>query len=167
MKPKTPSGKKPPKWVIPTAVIGLVALVYIMRRKKPATTGNATEPGTEGLSNQSFIPVTGENVAGMGTPFGSGTSETDSFITNFLKEQQQEMGLRRTEEKQETREAKQTEREFYERLMSNLGTGGGAPTNSGSPGTTVAPPPEAAVPVTPPPATPPPCSSTSTTHYLS
>lgn len=157
-KPPTPKVKgKLPKWAIPVGIAVALAAIIVLKKRK--STGKATEPGAEGLTNQSFIPVTGENVAGMGTPFGgsSGSSNNEGLLTNFLKEQQQENTVRQGEERVANRESIEREQSFFQQIISNLGTGGGAPNSSGAPGTTTAPAPPATTPgPSPPPYTPPP-----------
>jgi hypothetical protein len=147
MKPK---GKKLPKWAIPVGIAAAVA-IFIVLRKKPAK-GKATEPGAEGLTNQSFIPVTSENVSGAGASYYPTTpANNENLLVNFLKEQNEESAATRKEQQVENRESIERERNFFETILSNLGTGGGAPTAGGPAGVTVAPAPEAATPPTPQP----------------
>jgi hypothetical protein len=156
--PPTPKVKgKLPKWAIPVGIAGIFAVIIVLRKRKPAA-GNATEPGAEGLTNQSFIPVTGENVAGVGAGnYGSSSSSNnEAFLREFLREQKEEGTVRRQEEKGEQQGIREREQSFYEKIFANLGTGGGAPASSGAPGISVAPPPEAAPAPSPPPASPPP-----------
>lgn len=134
-KPKAPSGKKVPKWAIPVGGAVAVGLVILLLKKKGSGSENATEPGTEGLSNQSFIPVTGENVAGVGAGGGVGGGETgsgnnDTVLAELIK------GDNEKSEKQEERNNK-----FMESIIANLGTGGGAPSTPAA-GTVSAPAPE-------------------------
>ncbi len=149
--------KKLPKWAIPVAVAAAVGIIVISKKRKPSHS-NATEPGSEGLSNQSFIPVTGENVPGAGANYypSQSSNSNESVLVNFLKEQNEERTTQRFEERQEGTAALEREQSFFADLISSLNTGGGAPTSNGAPGISVAPAPEAATPPTPPPYTPPP-----------
>jgi hypothetical protein len=152
MPPDTPKGKgkKLPKWAIPVGIVVVIGgVLYIRKRKAAGQSG--TEPGSEGLTNQSFIPVTGESPASMGasgggagSPEGSigGSNVSNIALLEMIK------GERQTEN-----ERIKSEREFWEKTIANLGTGGGAPATGGSGGTVTAPPPEHASPT---PAAPPP-----------
>lgn len=155
--PKTPSGKKLPKWAIPVGIAGVLALVIVLRKKK-GTSSSATEPGAQGLTNQSFIPVTGENVAGVGAGnYGEHTStNNEAYLREFLKEQNEEGRTRRAEEKVEGQTTREREQSFYEKIIGNLGAGGGAPSSQGAPGTTTAPPETHAAPPSPSPQPQPP-----------
>lgn len=136
-KPKAPQGKKLPKWVIPAGAVTVVAIVLYLRKKSSSTEGNATEPGTSGLSNQSFIPVTGENVAGMGSGGGSGggtvegSSNNEEALRELIKGNQEA-----------NKESQQESRAFFEKALERLGTGGGAPSSPAAQGGVTAPPPE-------------------------
>lgn len=142
--PKGKIGKKLPKWAIPAGAVGIVLAVLILKKKQAANAG-ATEPGTEGLSNQSFIPVTGENVAGVGAGLSSGGGESGgadntAFLTEILKMN-----------KEESAERAQREREYWEHQRESLGTGGGAPSSPAPEGGIAVP-----TPMTQPPSPAPP-----------
>jgi len=148
--PTTPKGKiggkKLPKWAIPAGAVGVVLIVLMLKKKRAASEASATEPGTEGLSNQSFIPVTGENVAGVGAGLSGGGSaggeggNNTELLTEIIKGS-----------KEESAANAQSNRELIAAL---LGTGGGAPSSSGPQGTVQAGAPETqpAAPPTPAPA---------------
>lgn len=142
--PEKPNVKKvPKKAVIPIAVGVLVLLALYLRSRKKATEGNATELGTQGLSNQSFIPVTGENVAGAGAGnIGAVPSNEGSNNTALLE-------LIKTERATQL-EREKAEKEFLRDLITNLGTGGGAPTTGGVTGVIATPPQGGATPATGP-----------------
>lgn len=134
--PKPKVGKKLPKWAIPVGAAGVILAVLIIKKKQSATAGSATEPGTEGLSNQSFIPVTGENVAGVGAGGGisggeTGANDNQALLAELIKSNKEEQGAQ-----------DRANKEFLAGILANLGTGGGAPSSSGPQGTTVAPAPE-------------------------
>jgi len=160
---------KLPKWVILVAVAGVAAFV-ILRKKTTPTTSNATELGAQGLSSQSFIPVTGENVAGVGAGYGASQGEGVGALTqlftseqeqtqNYMREQKLEQAEIRTQQEQENREARQGEHEYITALIESLKTGGGPPASSGA-GTSPAPP--TVQPSPPPtPAPPPPAPAAS------
>lgn len=131
-------GKKPPKWLIPVVVVAGIGLVLFLRKKSQASGTNATEPGAQGLSNQSFIPVTGENVPGVGAGGYGGASGGESgsgslldFFTGQLQSQEQQ----RIQQGLENKENRESEREFWKEIVGHLGTGGGAPVSGGNPGT--------------------------------
>lgn len=150
--PTTPKGKKLPKWAIPVGIAVVIGGVIVLRKKKAATS-SATEPGAQGLSNQSFIPVTGENVAGVGAAnYGEQSSHNnEGFLREFLQSQKEEAGTRRAEEKAENQSARERETSFYEKIIINLGAGGGAPTGAAPGGVVVAPPQGGATPQPSPP----------------
>jgi hypothetical protein len=154
-KPKAPQGKKLPKWAIPVGAVAVVGIVLFLKKKQAPTEGNATEPGTSGLSNQSFIPVTGENVAGVGAS-GGGTVESGSNNTELLRE------IIKGDKESAVEQSKE-QHLFFEQLIASLGTGGGAPSTPAPAGGVAAPPPEsqpaappAVAPPAPAPAPPPP-----------
>lgn len=168
MKPKS---KKLPKWVIPVGIAAAILIVLVMRKKANQAGANATEPGAQGLTNQSFIPVTGENVPGVGAAGYGGNSNVEGLLSRSL-EQQQEQNKAFTEYLKESalqtqtndREQMEAQQRFATELISTLGTGGGAPMTGAPSGTTVAPPPEEhwispPAPPAPPAAPSPPASS--------
>jgi hypothetical protein len=150
-KVKGPTGKKLPKWAIPVGAAGVVLVVLVLKKKSSATASNATEPGTEGLSNQSFIPVTGENVAGVGASgaglsgVGGETGNNEALLAEIIKGDKED---RTTQEQQN--------KEFLGQLLANLGTGGGAPSTPAVSGGVTVPPPETQPTPTPTPTPPPP-----------
>lgn len=150
MKPKPKAGKKLPTWAIIGIVVVAVGLVYLLRKKKSAEApANATE--AQGLSNQSFIPVTGENVAGIGaTGGGSSGGGGESNIASLFAEEQKTTQEYMREQRAESAEARKSEREFFAELFRNLGTGGGPPSNGNQKAPYTPPQPE------PPPPPPPP-----------
>lgn len=128
--PKGPKGKgKLPKWALPVGAVVILGGILYLRMHKKEEPASATEPGTQGLSNQSFIPVTGENVAGMGAA-GSGSvgSEGSSGTNSELLAE-----IIRGNREAETR--------FREEVVNTLHTGGGAPTTPAPEGGFAAPPP--------------------------
>lgn len=150
-KPKV-GGKKLPKWAIPAGAVGVVLIVLMLKKKQAANAGSATEPGAEGLSNQSFIPVTGENVAGVGASgiggFGGGeSSSNDTLFAELLKSNKEDQVAQN-----------QANQEFLRSLVGNLGTGGGAPATSAPEGTVAAPAPQTQ-PAAPPVAAPKPAKA--------
>lgn len=161
-----PAKGKLPKWALPVGAAVIIGGVIVLRKRK-ANQGQATEPGAEGLSNQSFIPVTGENVAGVGAGNYGGTGENNNaFLAELLKgnaEQQREQSKQFQEYMREnnlqTQTGQEAERNFLRELLANLGTGGGAPTTGGAVGTVTAPPvlapPAAPAPPAPAPSPPP------------
>lgn len=165
--PDKPSPKGvPKKYLVPIGVAAAIVAVLMLRKKKTAAAGNATEPGTEGLSNQSFIPVTGSNVGGVGAGNYGQTGENQNFLMEILKGNQQTQ-QESSKEFQEyiasqnlgNRESQEAERNFLRELLANLGTGGGAPTSGGGGGVVVTPPQGGGTPPpapTPPPPAPPP-----------
>lgn len=156
--------KIPKKFVIPIGVAVAIGLIVYLRKRKTSAS-SATEPGAEGLTNQSFIPVTGEHTPGVGAGAyggGGGTSENQGFVMELLKgnqESQRESSKEFQEyiasQNQQTLSSQEAERTFLRELLANLGTGGGAPSTPGGGGVVSAPPPPAAPPApTPPPAVP-------------
>jgi hypothetical protein len=154
--------KKLPKWVIPVVAAGLLAVI-VLRKKQSAGT-KATEVGSEGLTNQSFIPVTGENVAGVGAANYAAAEQSSNLQSIFTQEQQRTqeyMKEQRQEQKETTeqfvrqgQEQREAERNWIQELISTLRTGGGAPSTPAGGGSTPVPPPPTQTP-TPPPAPPP------------
>lgn len=151
-KPNVKAGKKLPKWALPVGAVGVVAAVLYLRKKKSGEA--AAEPSnTEQLNRQSFIPVTGENVAGVGASGGSGSSgsgEGSSNLMEFLKLQSEE-----------NKESRAQEQGFFREVISTL-TGGGAPTSQAPAGVVQAPAQGGATPSPPapnPPAPNPPAPS--------
>lgn len=151
-KPKV-GGKKLPKWAIPAGAVGVVLIVLMLKKKQAANSGNATEPGTEGLSNQSFIPVTGENVAGVGASglSGVGGSEGGGNNTELLAEI-----IKGNKEDQVAQNA--ANQEFLRSLIGGMGTGGGAPSTAAPEGAVAAPAPQTQ-PAAPPVAAPKPAKA--------
>lgn len=147
--PKTPQGKGPKANKKTMLIVGgaaLAILVFLFLHKKSSESAGtkATEPGTEGLSNQSFIPVTGENVAGIGAGSGGGASgESGSgstqVLSEFFTQEQQSTREYMQAQQQESKEARQNEKEWLSSVLANLGTGGGSPTSNGVPGVVTAP----------------------------
>lgn len=151
MADKAPKGPKVKgvnrKYAVPAVIVLGIALALYLKKKKEVqpSSVNATEPGTQGLSNQSFIPVTGENVAGVGAS-GGGTSTENGNNTQLLTE------IIRGEHESSLEQSKENH-EFMQSILSQLRTGGGAPTETAPIGVVAAPPQGGA---TPPPAPPPP-----------
>jgi hypothetical protein len=136
------------------SVLAIGALIYLMRKKKQREEPTlGTEPGA--LTSQAFIPVTGENVAGIGAG-GGGLSyggqppqESNTALLEYIKSN-----------KEDTLKHEELERNFFAELINKLGTGGGAPgsqsTPAPSPSPTPAPPYAPPSPPTPaPPYAPP------------
>lgn len=117
--------KKLPKWSY-IAIGGGVIILYLYYKKR-----KSENPPESAYTAQSFIPVTGENVAGAGAGGGgisgggiSGENnnaliqaqkENTEFLTNFLKS-----------EAEGRRESEQHHKEEQKELISAI-TGGGAP----------------------------------------
>lgn len=124
-------GGKPKKKLSKTAIIGIGAgalvLLYIVKKKKE------TEEGTEGnpYTSQAFIPVTGENVAGVGAGSSgnlSGESGTGGLLESQTKYQEfLTEFLGKDTEARERQESQ--EHEFLSKLIENTlaQTGGGPP----------------------------------------
>lgn len=152
-----PAKPIPKKWVIPVGVAVALAAILILRKKK-ASASSATEPGAEGLTNQAFVPVAGEHVAGVGAGNYGGTGENQGFIMELLKgnqESQRESSKEFQEyiasQNLQARESQEAERNFLRDLITNLGTGGGAPSTPAGVGVTPAPPPQTQPAPSPPP----------------
>lgn len=142
-----PTGKKAnKKTMLIVGGVALAVLAFVLLRKKSESGGasNATEPGTQGLSNQSFIPVQGENVAGVGAGAGGGASGESgggtSALTDFFTQEQERTREYMQAQQIENKENQQQQREWLSTLYANLGSGGGAQTEKGPPGVVVAPP---------------------------
>lgn len=145
--------KKLPKWVFIGVGVAVLALIIIERnRRKTTEATNATEPGSQGLTNQSFIPVVGENTPGAGASFGGSSGEQFGNISQLFSQEQEQTREYMREQKQESKEQRAEEHAWLKEIIGNLGTGGGAPTGGTPPGVTPAPPPPGA---TPGPGTPP------------
>lgn len=163
-KPTQGKGQKPNKktmLIVGGAALAILVFLYLHKKSSESAGTKATEPGSEGLSNQSFIPVTGENVAGIGAGSGGGASGesgggNSQVLTEFFTQEQQSTREYMQSQQAENREARQGEREYLSSLFSNLGTGGGASTEKAPPGVVVAPPQGGATP--PPGAAPKPSS---------
>ncbi len=137
--PKPKVGKKLPKWAIPVGGAAAVALIFLLMKSKKAAsetpTANATGAEGEGLTNQSFIPVTGsEGGAGAGgygyTANGESSAASNTETTTLLSEllkSNQESSIKQQENNQK----------FTESVIANLGTGGGAPSTTAAGTTTV------------------------------
>jgi hypothetical protein len=165
-------GKKLNKTGIILIAAGGAVVAYLIYKKKQESAGS--NPYT----NQAFIPVTGENVAGAGAPFtgagggsggGSGSGEFISLLEQsqkenqqtmleFLKNEQQERAQAASQQYEREAASRQSERELFRELFRGS-TGGGAPssgqvnTNGGqasppSGGSNAAPPPPPAPVVT-------------------
>lgn len=156
-------GKKIPPLAIGAAAIAAVGIVIYLRKKAASSTGtSSSEPGTEGLSNQSFIPVTGENVGGVGASGGGGSSNTNGegallgevLKTNIESEKEQNKEFQEFIANSD-KENRESQAKFYESVTANLGTGGGSQAAPGAPGTVTAPPESHAAAPSPPPAVPP------------
>lgn len=133
--------KKLPKWAIPAAV-GVLLLIIFMRKK---ANNNATEKGAQGLTNQSFIPVTGENIAGAGAPSpGGGAGESTSLLAGLFQQSQEQnkafqeyLRESQSEDRLARKEEGEAQRNFTTELFRQLGTGGGAPSTGAAAGSTV------------------------------
>ena len=129
---RVPNTGKPGKKISKTAIIGISAgalvLVYILKKKKEKEeTGT---PGSE-YTSQSFIPVTGENVAGVGAG-GSGGFGGETGSGSLLESQknyQELISSFLTQETESRRESEANNREFFKGLEESIRsqTGGGAP----------------------------------------
>jgi hypothetical protein len=128
--------KKIPPWAL--AVGGIVVIggvIYYKKHEKAPNESNATPTADQGLTNQSFIPVTGEGggVGAVGSSVG-GTEATGSLI-ELLKSQTQESKEQNQQIRQELKEEKTTFLETVRGL-----TGGGAPTSQAPAGSVSATP---------------------------
>lgn len=166
--------KKIPKWAIPVGIVTVAGVAYYVYKKKKANEEQPKATEQNPYLAQSFIPVTAENVAGVGAvsnyPSTGGLEEGLALINaqtenrnkifEFLEgrernksEQQITAGQRQGE-----KEALQFEwRKTLAEMTNNL-TGGGAPVGNTAEGTVTAPAPPGAVatvaPSTPPSNTP-------------
>ncbi len=150
------SGKKISKktsLIILGSVIAIGGVLYLMRKKKQSEEPTvATEAGA--LTSQAFIPVTGENVAGLGSGGGGystgGSQEANSQLLEYINLNNQ---------KQEHRE--EVEKNFLNGLIEKLGTGGGPPGPEGPAGPQGPPaaPPASPTPTPSPPTKPASCPS--------
>jgi len=163
-------GKKLPKWALIAGGVGIVGVVYYVKKNKESTEGNATAPADQGLTSQAFIPVTGENVGGVGAGGGGsvgGESGTSALLGLVTEENKQNQEFQR-EQNTALREylassTAETQRNFQETLKGL--TGGGAPSTGQSTGASTeqssgagtASPPSGGTPAAPPapPAAPP------------
>lgn len=148
MPDKTPKGPKVKgvnkKYAVPAVIIVGIALALYLKKKKAVepSSVSGTEPGTQGLSNQSFIPVTGENVAGVGAS-GGGTTESSNntqLLTEIIRG-----------DRESTQEQNVQNQDFIKSIVEGLRVGGGAPTETAPVGVVAAPPQGGA---TPPPSSP-------------
>jgi hypothetical protein len=130
-------GKKLSKGVIIALVAGGGFLLYYLYKKKKE--GEVSATGEGGYTGQSFIPVTGENVAGVGAPGSGGGSiggesagfeallqankENNEATQNYLKSGQEAQ----KEINRENNEARIKEAEIKNTSSTAAITGGGAP----------------------------------------
>jgi len=122
-------GKKvPPAALAGIAGVAIIGAVYLHKKKSSteANSANATEPGAyqQGVSNQSFIPVTG----GAGEVGGGGAGGGYSGLTTSGPSAENTALLELIKSNSENEDKRiESERSFYTTLLSNLGTGGGPP----------------------------------------
>jgi hypothetical protein len=149
MADKTPKAPKVKgvnkKYAVPAVIVLGIALALYLKKKKEVAPSevSGTELGAgEGLSRQSFIPVTGENVAGVGASGSteSSTSSNTELLTEIIR------GDRESNQEQNAQN-----QEFLKAITESLRTGGGAPTETAPVGVVTAPPQYGA---TPPPSSP-------------
>lgn len=161
--------KKLPKWALAVGAAAVVGGVWYYKKHEATTNeSNATPTADQGLTNQSFIPVTGEGGGAGAVGSSVGSTEATGSLIELLKSQTQE----EKEANKETREEIKQEKATFLETIKGL-TGGGAPTSQAPGGTVAAPPaveqsapqqapvapPAAPPPPTPAPAPPPKCPS--------
>ncbi len=130
---RVPNSGKPAKKLSKTAIIGIgagaVVLLYLFKKKKQKEE-EETGPNSP-YTSQSFIPVTGENVAGVGAGGSSGFGgETGSgALIESQKNYQELIASFLTQETESRRESEANNREFFKGLEESLRsqTGGGPP----------------------------------------
>jgi hypothetical protein len=138
--------KKLPKWAYVAGAVGVVGVIYYVKRHKESTEGQATPVADQGSTSQAFIPVTGENVAGAGGG-GSlgGESGNSSALLGLVSEENKQNQEYQKEQSTALREylqsATQESQKRYEEIAKGL-TGGGAPSSgqAGSGAGTASPP---------------------------
>ncbi len=152
---RVPSSNKPGKKIPKVAIIGIgvgaLALLYFLKKKKEKEESSPT--GSE-YTSQSFIPVTGENVAGVGAG-GSGNFGGESNSSALLEAQKSYQEIVQsflTSETESRREQEAGNREFLKEITESIRsqTGGGPPgegqsgsgggSGGGGSGTKTAPP---------------------------
>lgn len=132
-----------PKWALPVGVVVLIGGAYYVYKKKKQSEEEPKATEQNPYLAQSFIPVTAENVAGVGavsattgpnseegTALLNAAEENRKSIFEFLENKER----RRTEEslaasqRQGEKEGLQFERQIRLAELTNSLTGGGAPT---------------------------------------
>ena len=131
-------GKKLPTWTY-IAIPGALIIVFLIYKNKKAK----EEEGT-GTANpytaQSFVPVTAENVGGVGAAgggvSGGGNTEGLQFLSESQKTQNEFLKEFLGSQREAQREEAKGNKEFLEKFSENIKaqTGGGAPA-SGQVGT--------------------------------
>ena len=131
--------KKLPKWAIP---VGAVALGggYLLYKKKKKDEESVKQGEVNPYLAQSFIPVTAENVAGVGAVRGVGGEENNTALLDAQKENEQLIFSLLENQQQASREREAANFEFIKALRETTTsvTGGGAPTGGAATGTVVA-----------------------------
>lgn len=166
---------KPPRWILPVGAIVLIGGGFYILKKKKEKEEEPKATEVNPYLAQSFIPVTANNVAGVGAvSMGTGPSvgegeallnaqeENRKSIFEFLENKENRKSTERlaASERQGEREGLQFERDLRLQELTNNLTGGGAPVSNSNPGViavppvvpTVAPPEPSAPPAQSPPA---------------
>ena len=158
-----PTNKKLPKKTLIIGGVAVLGIGYLIYRRKRNAEQEPKATEVNPYLAQSFIPVTANNVGGVGALSGVGSTESNTALFEAQKENQKTIleflegkdarKLQREENAERKAEGK-AEREFSlaEFLAEhNLNlTGGGAPVGNTNEGTVTAP-----APITPAPAPPP------------
>lgn len=124
------ASKKLPTWALAAGAVVIVGgIFYIKSKRAKESTGEATP-----YTSQAFIPVTGENVAGVGAGFGStgatvGNTETESALLHAYEEQSKNTLQFLTESRKSQEQEGIANREFLKTALENIRntTGGGPP----------------------------------------
>jgi hypothetical protein len=130
-----PTGKKLPMWVWIAGGGAVVVGVYIYKKKKEK---EEEEPSKNPYTAQSFIPVTAENVAGVGAPqvSGGGVANTENlqFLTQLFQSQRETQREEEAGNRAFTAELLKTVRETASSQIPQVTvvTGGGAPASGPS-----------------------------------
>lgn len=144
------AAKKPPKWALPVGIVILIGgAYYIYKKKHEGTQEKVTEQNP--YLAQSFIPVTAENVTGVGAVRSAPSGEEGTALLQAAQENQSKIFEfinnkedRRTQEKiteserQGEKEGLQFERQLRLAELTQSLTGGGSPSSNPNPGTVTA-----------------------------
>lgn len=165
----TRTNKKLPKWAIPVGIVTVAGVAYYVYKKKKKNEEEPKATEQNPYLAQSFIPITAENVAGVGAvanyPTGgteeglallNAQQENQGRIFEFLEGKERNKSEERiaASERQGEKEARQFEWQRTLAEMTNNLTGGGAPVGNTAVGTVTASAPPGAV-ATVAPSTPP------------